>query len=126
MGPTRRGVYHNLQESEYTVSNGEAVLFFSSKFYMHKFLSEYREYRLYFHSKTDLVLQENILNMDLLADFSLYRKIEKRGFLATVKGDKQTWRSLHRYALAKMTDKNTPDWFVTHGQKLDEPKGTTE
>lgn len=126
MPATKRGIYHNLKESNYTISNGEIVFFFSSKFYMHKFLIEYKDYRVYFKSKMDLVVHEYVLNMDMLADISLYRKIEKRGFRAWLEGMDISWRDLHLYALRRMTKKNTPDWYAIPKPKLDERKRIME
>jgi uncharacterized FlgJ-related protein len=45
MTATRRGVYHNLKESKYAVSNTEIAFFFSSEFVMNKFLNGYSEHR---------------------------------------------------------------------------------
>ena len=112
MPATKRGIYHNLKESEYTVSNGEAVFSFSSKFYMHKFMDEYKDYRVYFREKMDLVVKDYILNMDLLADISLYRKIEKRGFYVRLFDTEISWHELHRYALRKMMEKQSPEWVI--------------
>jgi hypothetical protein len=45
MPATKRGVYHNLRESEYAVSNTEIAFFFSSEFVMNKYLSGYKDNR---------------------------------------------------------------------------------
>jgi hypothetical protein len=45
MPATKRGVYHNLRESKYAVSNTEIAFFFSSEFVMTKYLIGYQDNR---------------------------------------------------------------------------------
>lgn len=116
MPPTKRGIYHNLKQSKYTVSNSEIVFFFSSEVYLQKFLDGYQQNRQKFKTK----VFDNPLNMDALADIWFYKQIEKRGFLAWLKGVDIDWHDLHRYALRKMTEKNTLDWQRMQKPKLEE------
>lgn len=120
MPRTKRGIYHNLKESKYTVSNTEIVFFFSSKFYMNKYLNEYKENREQFLARLIKQNEAIPLNLEILADLSLYRCIEKRGFRACIKGVDIGWEELHQYALRKMTNKNTLDWFEIQKPKLTE------
>ena len=119
MPSTIRGIYHNLKESEYTVSDSEIVFFFSSKLYRDKFLSDYEEHRETFLSKMHRLTGEIPLNMTTLADITLYRRIEKRGFRALMRGVDITWQDLNVYALRKMMLVNTNDW-----QEIQKPKLT--
>lgn len=121
---TKRGIYHDLNESEYATSNSEVALFFSSKLYLGKFLNEYRDYRIVFKERLARSMVINGVNTDLLADINLYKQIEKRGFRATeyVKGmgarkGSMTWQELQKFALTKMTEKSTLDWLEIHVQK---------
>jgi hypothetical protein len=108
MPKTAKGIYHNLRESKYTISNGEVVFYFSSKLYRNKFLSDYEINRKLFIKKID----EVPLNMDTLADVLLYEKIEKRGFFVRLDRAMITFNDLYKYSLRKMNEKNSPDWRV--------------
>ena len=120
MPPTLRGIFHNLKESKYTVSNSEIVFFFSSEFYLNKFLEGYQDNRIKFIEKLDKITIDNKLNMNTLADITFYKSIEKRGFRAWLKGVDIDWQEIHKYALRKMTEKNTPDWLRIQRPKLGE------
>lgn len=120
MPSTIRGIYHNLKESEYTVSDSEIVFFFSSKLYRDKFLADYEEHREAFLAKMHRLTGEIPLNMTTLADITLYRRIEKRGFRALMRGVDITWQDLNVYALRKMMLVNTNDWQVIQKPKLTE------
>ena len=120
MPPTLRGIYHNLKESKYTISNQEIVFFFSSELYLRKFMEGYEDNRKNFIKTLDKITDNNPLNMNTLADITLYKRIEKRGFRAWLKGVDIDWENLHKYALRKMTEKNTPDWLRTPKPKLGE------
>jgi hypothetical protein len=117
MPPTKSGIYHNLKESPYTVSNSEIVFFFSSEIYLNKFLCSYGPNRIKFLSKIDKATCNNVLNMDVLADINLYKQIEKRGFRAWLKGVDINWLELHRYVLRTMIEKSSQDW-----QRIQKPR----
>jgi len=108
MPATKRGIYHNLKESKYTISNGEIVFFFSSKLYLKKFIGGYKKNRDNF--KYIRIEEESPLNLSTLADISFYKEIEKRGFRASLKGMDITWDDLNKYALRKMTEKESDIW----------------
>jgi hypothetical protein len=117
MPATKRGIYHNLKESEYTISNAEVVFFFSSELYMNKFLEGYENNRIRVHERIEQTTGEHLLNMDTLADITFYKKIEKRGFRAWLKGVDVTWYDLRLYVLRKMTEKHSLNW-----QRIAKPK----
>jgi hypothetical protein len=120
MPRTKRGIYYNLKESEYTVSNSEIVFFFSSEFYLKKFIEGYQANRLSFLDKIEKNAVDYSLNMSTLADVSYYKSIEKRGFRAWLKGVELTWEEIQNYALRKMTEGNTLDWSRIPSPKLTE------
>lgn len=120
MPPTRRGIYHNLKESEYTVSNSEIVFFFSSKVYKEKFLREYKENRKDFRNRIIKQGKDIPINLDIIADITLYENIEKRGFRACVGGVDTSCENLYQYALRLVTKKNTLDWYEIQKPKLSE------
>ena len=120
MPATLRGIYHNLKESKYTVSNSEIVFFFSSKLYMGKFLKDYKKHREQFLNQMDKLTGDIPLNMITLADITFYIDTEKRGFHAWLKGVSITCEDLHLYALRKMTLRNTSDWYEIQKPKLEE------
>lgn len=120
MVATKKGIYHNLKESNYTISNNEIVFFFSSPVYLQKFLDGYMQHRKIFVNHLSKVSPENPLNMETLADIEFYKTIEKRGFRTWLRGVDISCEELHKYALRKMTDKNTPVWFKIQKPKLEE------
>jgi hypothetical protein len=126
MPATKRGIYHNLKESEYTVSNSEIVFFFSSEFYLQKFIDGYQENRKCVSDRIEKTTGEHLLNMDTLADISFYKQVEKRGFRAWLKGVDVTWQDLRLYVLRKMTEKNSPNWQRIAKPKLTERLKTME
>ncbi|HSW76035.1 MAG TPA: early protein GP4 [Candidatus Saccharimonadales bacterium] len=119
MPSTKKGVYHNLRESEYVASNGEVTLFFSSELYLNKFLSQYENNRIIFLSKMAKLVVDSYLTMDILADITFYCKTEKRGFLAWLNGVKLNKEDLHKYALRLMLQKNEVKWI-----QIDRPKAS--
>jgi hypothetical protein len=120
MPPTIRGVFHNLKESEYVVSNKEITFFFSSETYLNKFLETYQDERKKLQERTKKELTHVNFNMNTLADITLYRTIEKRGFLARLKGVDMKWEDLEKYVLRKMTDDYTHNWSRIAKPKLSE------
>jgi hypothetical protein len=126
MPATKRGIYHNLKESEYTISNMEVVFFFSSELYMNKFLKEYEKNRKHVHERIEQTTGEHLLNMNTLADITLYKRIEKRGFRAWLKGVDVTWQDLRLYVLRKMTEKSSLNWQRIAKPKLRERLKTLE
>lgn len=110
MPATQRGVYHNLNESKYTVSNGEIVCYFSSELYLNKFLDGHQTYREAFIEKLSYITNQNILNMATLADLTFYRQVEKRGFRVSFKGMNISLEEMYAYALRTMKEEKAPEW----------------
>lgn len=77
----------------------------------------YHENRKKFRERIDRLIDENQFNTDFLADMMFYKNVEKRGFLARLKGAKMNWHGLSQYALLRMTKRNTLDWYETPNQK---------
>ena len=117
MPRTARGIYHNLKESEYVVSNGDATFFFSSEIYLNKFLDGYQKHREEFNKKINRIT-DTPLNMDMLADITFYSNVEKRGFHAWLKGCNTSWQEIHVYALRTMTKPCTQNWSRIRRPKL--------
>lgn len=126
MPATQRGVYHNLKESKYTVSNSEIVYFFSSMVYLNKFMDQYKENRKVFKERLYKVFPQSPYNTDMLADAKLYEEIEKRGFHVWMKGVTICRNDLYLYALRKMIEKNTLEWSKIQKPKLGERKRIME
>lgn len=122
MPATRWGVYHNLKESEYVISNREITFYFSSEVYLNKFMSGHIEYRKSFvkNLKSDINRTQIKLNLNTLADIIFYKTVEKRGFLARLRGVDMNWQDLQKYALRKMIERNTSDWLRIPKPKLTE------
>jgi hypothetical protein len=120
MPATLKGIYHNLRESEYVVSNSEITFFFSSELYLTKFMNGYKDNRKKLMERTKKETTHVNLNLNTLSDITLYKTIEKRGFLARLKGVDMKWHDLEKYALRKMTEENTNDWSRIPKPKLSE------
>lgn len=76
---TAKGIYLNINESDYFFKHKGLIFYFSSEFYKKKFIDEIESYI----STETLKLQGKYnmnINFDLLFMISLYKKIEKRGF----------------------------------------------
>jgi hypothetical protein len=107
--PTLRGVYHNLKESKYVVSNNDITFFFSSEHTLNKFMNGYQKYREIFRQKTT-ILNETNFNLDTTADIEFYRRTEKRGFYVWLKGVSMSTEDLYKYSIRMMTEQNSPEW----------------
>jgi hypothetical protein len=116
MPVTRRGVYHNLKESKYAVSNGDVAFFFSSEHTLNKFMDGYQLNRDYKNEKLNKSL-DTILNHDVVFDILFYTHVEKRGFYAWLKGVSITFEELNRYAVRMMLEKESPVW-----ERIERPK----
>lgn len=112
MPATEKGIYHNLRESKYVISNSEITFYFSSKFYLNKFMIGYDEHREKFKSRMENLLKDSPFNVDTLADIKLYKDIEKRGFFVRVGKAKVTEDDLNMYALRSMTNRETFEWVI--------------
>lgn len=76
---TARGIYYNLEESQYRSQKGDLILYFSSKFYKDKYDEEVESYVNQETLKHKIKYDQNIL-FDSLLYIAFYKKIEKRGF----------------------------------------------
>jgi hypothetical protein len=116
MPATKRGVYHNLRESKYAVSNSEIAFFFSSEFVLNKYLNGYREYREKYKKRIKTLLEGTPYNLDLVSDICFYQEVEKRGFHVKFKNVILKKDDLYKYALRKMSDENTLEWVRIIGK----------
>ena len=77
---TKNGICYDLKNSPYFCSVGFYKFFFSSPAHLVKFRRELEANREWLNDSMTRRFKFN-MSLDLLADFSLYRKIETRGFL---------------------------------------------
>lgn len=126
MPATTRGIYHNLKESKYTVSNDDIVFYFSSKVYMQRFLIEHHSHRERMNKFKNKVLIDVNVNLDFIGDLKAYKEIEKRGFRCLMKGIEVNWQELEKYVYRQMTRKSTNDWYAIPAPKLIERLRTME
>jgi hypothetical protein len=117
MPATKRGVYHNLRESKYAVSNSEIAFFFSSEFVMNKYLSGYKDNREKRKKRLGNLLIDTPYNLDLVSDICFYQEVEKRGFYSKFKNVVLKKDDLYKYALRKMSDENTLEWVIIKNGK---------
>lgn len=76
---TLRGIYLNLNESEYKFTFNALTFYFSSKFYKEKFINEFQNYIKKENEKNFIKYKINCSN-DIYYLISFYKKVEKRGF----------------------------------------------
>lgn len=86
---SKRGIYYNLKESEYTKIIGNFKFVFSSLFYLTLFSSNLESYIVYEGNRLNKKLNTD-LNLDELILLNHYKKIEKRGFLVYYKNKELT------------------------------------
>lgn len=79
MAKTARGIYHNLQESEYTVLIGNTVYYFSSPRIKERFEEQYYDNRTKLY-RSLVTKGLDFLYSDEIADLSTYYRLETRGF----------------------------------------------
>jgi hypothetical protein len=119
MPATLRGVYHNLKESKYVVSNGDITFFFSSEYTLTKFMKGYQKHRDKRRQQTSDIL-DTYINFDTTADIEFYKKAEKRGFYVWLKGVSMTIEDLYKYSIRKMTEETSPEWCRIERKSPDE------
>lgn len=79
---TKNGIELDLKNSKYIYKKGNFSFYFSSEFYLKKFKEEVKEFVPFENQK--IVAKYGIeINLCLFLMISLYKKIEKRGFLVT-------------------------------------------
>ena len=100
MPVTRNGVYTDLLESVYSMQLDCVEYFFSSELYLNKFIEEHEENRCKF--AWFLSGKKLDMNFNVLADVSLYRIIEKRGFCVKIEGNEVDWQELRKYATQRL------------------------
>ena len=76
---TTRGIYLNLDESDYIFTTQGLTFYFSSKVYLEKFKKIHKSFIDNETQKIAIKYKVNI-NISLMLLISLYKKIEKRGF----------------------------------------------
>lgn len=76
---TRRGIFTNLDESDFIFSINGLRFYFSSEYYLKKFMNNFRNY---IELESQKIHDKFNINIDfkLFLAVALYKKIEKRGF----------------------------------------------
>ena len=80
-----RGIYYNLLESTYKYEYKNITFFFSSQFYLTKFITTHFDYVDYINKKMKIEFGIKV-DYTILALIKLYQRIEKRGFRVLVDG----------------------------------------
>lgn len=121
MGKTRSGVYHDIKESEYAVSDGKLYMFFSSPTTIKKFMNGYEENRKKMDEKYEKLMSDGVtINQDILFDLMLYKKIEKRGFYCILNGKEINEEEFKDYARQVIETDKSPIYqgvFLVNGNK---------
>lgn len=77
-------VFNDLNESPFIYYYGNIKFYFSSRFYLEKFISDHVKFLKDESLKLNIKFKSNI-DASLMILLLLYRKIEKRGFKITIK-----------------------------------------
>lgn len=101
---TRNGIYHDLNETEYSVSILGIEYFFSSKTYLNKFKDNLHDNRDYYYRHFSRI--GLYYNFNCYADLCLYHKIEKRGFRVRLKGREYEWQEVSARVLQSAIQKS--------------------
>lgn len=76
---TTRGIYNNLEESEYTYNFEGLTFYFSSQKYQEKFKNNVKEYVV--NERLKNYVKYKVQNsFEIYYSIAYYKKIEKRGF----------------------------------------------
>lgn len=81
-----RGIYYQLEESTYKVTNGILTFHFSSNVTAHKFVERHEGFREKMYEKFTRHIGPDFINLNVYFDYLLYKKMEKRGFYLTFEG----------------------------------------
>jgi uncharacterized protein YueI len=96
---TIRGVYLNLEDSTYIVTNGELNLFFSSTSRLGKFLLGYIENRVKVEKKMKGIIGETTFPYEYVSDIEFYNQCENKGAFVLLNGKQITLEEMEAYIL---------------------------
>jgi hypothetical protein len=94
---TVRGVFLNLEDSTYIITNGELNLFFSSSSRLGKFLLGYVENRMNYEKKVKKLMGETTFPYEYLADIDFYTQTENKGHFMLLNGEQITLDQFEQY-----------------------------
>jgi YHS domain-containing protein len=84
---TKRGIYLDIKESDYSITLEGMTFYFSSMFYLNNFKDEIENEISVFNVRINNVYKNKFdLQMNKLALIRLYELIEKRGFRVNIQG----------------------------------------
>lgn len=105
MAITRAGVYYDLEKSHHRLRLGDYCFVFSSQLHLDKFKAQQEAHRKKINNSLTKRFNVNV-NVSLLADIVLYKRIETRGFLIVSKEGNFTCASNITCESGKVTLKN--------------------
>jgi len=91
-------IYYNIEETEYIFQTENFIFYFSSLFYLQKFIEKYKENREEIQYKLSSRYNIEFDSIDY-CDFILYSKIEKRGFKIVCKNSEVVFKCLKNLKL---------------------------
>jgi hypothetical protein len=100
-----RGVYNNLEDSTYIVSNGDMQLFFSSFSRLGKFMTGYMKNRIMAGKKMRAFIGDTDLPYEYASDIEYYHNCENKGSLILINGKQATLKEVESYLLHLVADK---------------------
>ena len=83
---TKNGIELDLSKSNYKYKLNDYVFYFSSQNYLNKFKDEVTNFVIMENKKIE-IRYKIIINLSIYLIFALYKRIEKRGFYVTYKGE---------------------------------------
>lgn len=106
---SKRGVFNNIEDSDYIITDGELILYFTSEHNMNSFINSYKENRETYNEKYNRFIKGVDLIPTIQIDVELYKNSEFKGFhicLGVTKLDEKDIRdiSLRRMMLNEVRD----------------------
>lgn len=109
-----KGVYYDIKDSDYMVSNGQLIFFFSSESNMQKFFKKQNEDKTVKINHLLKSFKQISPSFDLLLDIEFYKTHEKKGFYVLNKNKEVSEKDLLKLAAESVAKENneTKDYFI--------------
>jgi len=102
-----RGVYNDIKNSHYILTDGELLFFFTSEYNMNKFSEMYEENREDYKKRLDKAFKDGQVYPVLMFDVTLYKSIENRGFYIMYNNIELSENDLRNLSLDRLIENKT-------------------
>lgn len=107
---TRSGVFNDIADSDFIITDDELTFFFTSESNLDRFIESYKDNRYINKERVNRGLQGIELNHDLMFDLNLYKAIEKRGFYVWLNNEVLSEEELLSIAITKLKDSGSKEY----------------